>query len=327
MTSANAHPTPVPSENGEKTGSDWLNAYAEMPFGEICELPELSKEIDAAGRLAHEELRGRFHGLVVTARSVFVWFTSAVLMLVFVPIIGLIWITERNPYHPRTSRWVRLLSRLSTRVNPLIRLHVDGRDVPEPTRTYVLVANHQSLTDIPLLSHLPLTMKWVAKASLFKVPLLGHLMRWSGDIPVNFRSPNRKAEVMDPTSAYIERGYNVIFFPEGKRSIDGEINKFYSGAFELAIATGAPILPIALDGLWDFLPVHSWKFGGKRDIRLKILPPIETTGLTVCKEDIAFLREKVRYRMIDQLAAWRGVPPETIDGLLREPVRSPSGSE
>jgi len=304
-------PTPSPAP---AMASDWLLAYAEMPFGEVCELPDS----EAAKPLVFEARKGRLEPVRVTVRSLFVWISNAVLMLVFVPVIGIIWITERNPYHPRTSRWVRFLSRLSTRVNPLTRLHVEGRDVPEPGRTYVLVSNHQSLTDIPLLSHLPVTMKWVAKASLFKVPLLGHLMRWSGDIPVNFRSPNRKAEVMDPTSAYIERGYNVIFFPEGKRSIDGEINKFYSGAFELAIATGAPILPIALDGLWDFLPVSSWKFGAKRDIRLKILPPIETTGLTVCKEDIAFLREKVRYRMIDQLAAWRGVPPETIDGLLRD---------
>lgn len=253
-----------------------------------------------------------------TTRSLFIWATSAILMIVFVPIIWVVWLTERNSHHPRTSHWVRFLSRMSTRVNPLVRLHVGGRDVPEPGRTYVLVANHQSLTDIPLLSHLPLTMKWVAKASLFKVPMLGHLMRWNGDVPVNFRSPNRKAEVMNPTRAYIADGYNVIFFPEGKRSLDGEVNKFYSGAFELAIETGAPILPIALDGLWDFLPVASWKFGDKRDIHLKILPPIETAGLTVCKEDIAFLREKVRYRMIDQIAAWRGVPPEEVDALLRD---------
>lgn len=250
---------------------------------------------------------------VEVLRSAYIWFACASMVLIFFPIVFVVWLTERDPTHPRTSVWVMRLSRLVTRVNPLIRLEFEGRHIPRADQAYVVVANHQSLTDIPLLSHLPVNMKWVAKASLFQVPVLGKLMTWNGDIPVDFTSPNRKKTVLEQTTACIEGGSNVVFFPEGRRSADGRVHRFYDGAFELAIKTGVPVLPVALDGLWDFLPSHSWRFAGARTIRLKVLKPIETTDLSL--RDTAWLREKARGRMLGQLARWRGVSSDRLDAL------------
>ena len=258
--------------------------------------------------------RARGERVAEVARSLCIWTLTALLILVFWPIIFVVWAFERDPNHPRTSRWVRRLSRLGTLVNPLLRIHIEGRRRTDRDRTYVIASNHQSLADIPLVSNLPLTMKWVAKASLFDVPVLGDLMRWNGDIPVNFNSPFRKREVMEKSRAAIESGSNVIFFPEGRRSMDGTLGRFHDGAFELAIRTGAPVLPVVLDGLWDFLPTHSWRFGHARDIRLRILDPVETAGLS--PRDTAYLREKIRTRVLGQLAEWRGVPADAIDGIL-----------
>lgn len=275
----------------------------------------------------------RRNEFVVIARSLYIWCASAILMLVFFPFVFLVWFFERNELHPRTTAMVMFLSRTATRINPLLHLHIEGKEIPDPNQAYVVVVNHQSLTDIPLISHLPIHLKWVAKASLFKVPFLGSIMKWNGDIPVDFRAPDKKQRVMEATTAYIEKGCSVIFFPEGRRSLTGNVARFHNGAFELAIETGVPVLPIALDGLWDLLPRNSWKFAEGRDIHLKILEPISTEGLSV--KDAAHLREKVRFKIMDEIAAGRGVSPESIDGIWKStpavaptpapvPVPSPS---
>lgn len=266
-------------------------------------------------RQADDRWGERRNEFVVIFRSLYIWFATAFLMGVFFPIVFLVWVFERNELHPRTTAMVMFLSRTATRINPLLHLHIEGKELPDPSQAYVVVVNHQSLTDIPLVSHLPINLKWVAKASLFKVPFLGNLMKWNGDIPVDFKAPDKKRRVMEATTAYIEKGCNVIFFPEGRRSFTGDVARFHNGAFELAIQTGVPVLPIALDGLWDLLPSNSWKFAEGRDIHLKILEPISTEGLTV--KDAAHLREKVRFKIMDEVAAWRGVSPESIDGIWK----------
>ena len=104
-----------------------------------------------------------------------------------------------------------------------------------------------------------------------------------------------------------------MFFPEGTRSRDGRIRSFSDGAFRLAIKAQVPILPLAIDGTQNALPKHSWKFGEAKNVRLKVLPPVPTDGLTAA--DTQALREQVRQQIVAQVADWRGVPVAEVDAL------------
>lgn len=112
---------------------------------------------------------------------------------------------------------------------------------------------------------------------------------------------------------YLAQHCSVIFFPEGTRSPDGRVGKFTDGAFALAVKARVPVLPLAVEGSRDCLPKRSWKFGPPQTIRLKVLPPVETAGLTM--QDVPALREKVRSAIVAQVAVWRGQPGEAVDAL------------
>lgn len=186
----------------------------------------------------------------------------------------------------------------------------------EPATTYLVVSNHQSITDIPLISRLPLTLKWVAKKSLFDVPVTGWMMRMAGDIPVDLRNPKNKQEVLNTANKCLQQNCSVLFFPEGRRTSDGRLNRFGRGAFELAVSTKTPVLPIVIDGLYQVLPSAQWKFRTTERIRLRVLPPVETNGMAI--KDAEYLRERIRFKMLQQLSAWRNQPEEQIDGVLLE---------
>jgi len=114
---------------------------------------------------------------------------------------------------------------------------------------------------------------------------------------------------------YLEQHCSVMFFPEGTRSIDGRVQRFADGAFQLAIKAKAAILPVALDGSFDCLPKKSWKFGPPLTIQIKVLPPVDTSSFTL--DDVAVLREKVRQMIIQQVAEWRQAEPSAVDGMTK----------
>jgi 1-acyl-sn-glycerol-3-phosphate acyltransferase len=113
-------------------------------------------------------------------------------------------------------------------------------------------------------------------------------------------------------SRYLSRHCSVMFFPEGTRSPDGRVGRFTDGAFALAVKAQVPILPVAIDGSRDCLPKRSWRFGPPQAIKLRVLPPVATNGMTM--EEVASLREKVRGAIIAQVAEWRGESLGAVDG-------------
>jgi 1-acyl-sn-glycerol-3-phosphate acyltransferase len=104
---------------------------------------------------------------------------------------------------------------------------------------------------------------------------------------------------MDSCKDRLSKRVSVMIFPEGTRSRDGELQKFKDGAFRLAIETGAPILPLVLDGTFPALQKGDWRFG-VTDAEVRVLAPIETTGLTL--DDIPVLRDRVHTVIADELA-------------------------
>jgi 1-acyl-sn-glycerol-3-phosphate acyltransferase len=248
-------------------------------------------------------------------KSSWIWGGTALLVVLWFPLVALAWCFDRNhPGRPRVTAAVRFLNRVVNRVNPLMRIQVEGAEHIDPSRAYVVVANHQSMADIPLVSRLPLRLKWVAKHTLFTFPFTGWMMRLAGDIPVDNRSEHKRRAVLDQATAYLDLGLSVMFFPEGRRSGDGRVYRFNRGAFDLAVATQRPLLPVAIDGLTHLLPMNTWRFGPSGQVRLRALPPVETAGMSETEMDD--LRERVRFRIVSQLAAWRGSDPDEVDGIL-----------
>lgn len=125
---------------------------------------------------------------------------------------------------------------------------------PLGERPYVIVANHQSHLDVPLIvSSLPmLTMRFVAKPALFRLPLFGWYLRAAGHLEAR-----RREEVLGACERLLESGYDVMFFPEGTRTPPGVLGPFRPGAFELAVRAGRPVLPLAIYGTAAVLPSGS----------------------------------------------------------------------
>lgn len=246
--------------------------------------------------------------------SAWIWLAVAVLVLAWLPLLAAIRVFDRDPVRYRTGRWFRRLGATITRVNPAWDLQIQGaQQITDPRRPYVIVSNHQSMADIPLLSHLPWEMKWVAKLELFKLPVVGWMMRMAGDIPVNRTNARSGARAMITAAHYLDQHCSVMFFPEGTRSRDGRIGAFNDGAFHLAARQGVLILPIAVDGSHGCLPKKSWRFGGRSEIRVKVLPPIQPGGSG--KTEATRLRDEARASIVQQLAQWRGVAAADVDAL------------
>ena len=249
-----------------------------------------------------------------TLRSLWVWAAVALLVLAWLPLVALRRLCDADPALYRTGRWFRRLGVAMTRVNPSWRLRRDGEKVADPRRPYVVVSNHQSLADIPIISHLPWEMKWIAKAELFRLPVVGWMMRLAGDIPVDRADRRSGARMLLAAHRTLAARCSVMFFPEGTRSADGRVGPFNPGAFHLAIKAGVPVLPLAVEGTRGCLPKRSWKFGPPLDIRLRVLPPVESAPYAPGRAED--LTRDVRRMIIAQIASWRGVEPSAVDAEI-----------
>ena len=249
-------------------------------------------------------------------RSIVIWTATILLILFWLPLLAVLRLFDRDPVHYRTGRWFRRLGKSMTKINPFWKLDISGYKLENPKRALVIVCNHQSMADIPLISNLPWEMKWLAKKELFKVPVVGWMMQMAGDIPVDRQAKDRRQNAVIQAFAYLKRECPVMFFPEGTRTPDGRVHRFSDGAFLLAIKSGAPILPMAIEGSRECLPKNSWRFGQLNNIHIRVMDPVETKGMT--KKDIPVLRDRIRQQIIEQIAEWRGSKPEDIDGLRRD---------
>lgn len=132
-------------------------------------------------------------------------------------------------------------------LQPLWRLHRSGLErVGEGP--YLVVANHQSVLDIPAVLGLPLPLRIVARPGIFRVPVLGAWMRMSRQIPVAVGDAAALRAFATEVESSLKAGISVVVFPEGTRSPTGELAEFQRGAFRLALDLGVPVLPVAIDG-------------------------------------------------------------------------------
>lgn len=237
--------------------------------------------------------------------SIWIWAATATLILLWIPVLASVRLFDRQPLRLRTAAWFRRLGRAIAKVNPSWRLHISGREHIAAGGVYVVVSNHQSLADIPLISHLKFDTKWLGKAELFRLPIVGWMMRISGDVPVERGDRRKAAQALMQCARYVQQRVSVVFFPEGTRSRDGQMLPFNDGPFRLAIREGVEVLPLVVEGSGAALPRNSWIFGGVQDIHLSVLKPVSVEGFDT--QQYAELREIVRNKMIDELERMRAV--------------------
>jgi 1-acyl-sn-glycerol-3-phosphate acyltransferase len=258
-----------------------------------------------------------------TLLSLWAWALTGFLVVAWFPLMAVVWLFDTDPVRYRTGRLFRRLGALLTYVNPFWDIEVLG-DPPDDMRgPYVVVSNHLSHADVPIISRLPWEMKWVGKRELFHIPIAGWMMQMARDIEVDRGNKRSRAQVLVRARRLLEADCPVMFFPEGTRSRDGRIHRFAEGPFRLAIRESARILPLAIDGTREALPKHSWKFNDPgTTMRLKVLPPVDTTGMDT--DDARSLAEEVRQQIVAEVAGWRGEPPEAVDALASRPAAQDS---
>ncbi len=240
--------------------------------------------------------------------SIWTWIVLALCIVLWLPVMALarLLTARSDPGRYTVGLIFRKIAVVVAALNPLWTFRRSGTPPPDPRRPYVVVANHESFADILLISHLPWEMKWLSKAELFRVPLLGWLMRLAGDIPV-WRGEGRSAvEALQACRRVLAGKVSVMIFPEGTRSTTGEMLPFKDGAFRLAVELGIPILPLALTGTGPALPKRGFLLG-RSAAEVRVLEPVETTGLKVA--DVPALRDRVRAQIAAARDSLRGLEP------------------
>ena len=225
--------------------------------------------------------------------SIWIWVVTTLVTIVWLPWLTLVYLVT-VPFDPgryTVGRWFRRAAVTAVALNPLWKFRTSGVRIRDPRRPYVAVSNHESMADIFLISHLPWEMKWLAKGSLFRIPVMGWMMRLAGDVPVHRGERSSRAEALEECRDRLAKRVSVMIFPEGTRSRTAELLPFKDGAFRLAIESGLPILPLVVAGTRNALPKGSMLFGRAR-AEVRVLEPIPTEGLTL--SDLPALRDRVR---------------------------------
>ncbi len=225
--------------------------------------------------------------------SALIWTMTALVVILGLFYVSLVWLFTAafDKARYRAGRAFRHLAVAQVKLNPLWHFETDGTPPENPRNPYVAVSNHESYADIFLISHFPWEMKWLSKYEVFKIPVMGWMMRMANDIPL---VRGKRESVMSALAGCRDRlakKVSILIFPEGTRSPTDEMLPFKDGAFKLAVETGVPILPIAVAGTRHCMAKKSLLFRRAR-AKARVLPPVPTEGLT--SADVPELKEKVR---------------------------------
>jgi len=193
---------------------------------------------------------------------------------------------------------VALFSSSSPRIDGIIRvwarlilwgagIEIRGQGIEriDPKKRYILIANHHSYFDIPcIFAAIPQPIRFMAKKSLFSIPIFGWAIGRAGFIPIDRKNRRTAVKSFDLAVDRIRKGNTIVIFPEEGRSAEVAMRPFQRGAFLLAIRSELPILPLAIDGTYEVFRV-----GAKRItpgvVTIRAGTPIETEGLGVRAKD------------------------------------------
>ena len=176
------------------------------------------------------------------------------------------------------QRWSEPLLRWIVRTDIEVQLPQEIQNWAAQGRGAVLVANHTSLLDInAAFAACPAPIVFLSKASIRKVPLLGKINEMAGTVFVERGNRNSSDKAVRELTETLNKGRNVLVFPEGTRSPNGKLQSFKKGAFHLAKAANAPIVPLHIAGTWEILPSDAWILKkARRPVIVQFGTPIES---------------------------------------------------
>jgi 1-acyl-sn-glycerol-3-phosphate acyltransferase len=190
-------------------------------------------------------------------------------------LVSSLWDKSGRLQHRIAQGWGRAITRVAgARVSVLGRQILDGRPA-------VYVANHLSYADTPVLfGLLPFQFRIVARHDLFSLPFIGWHLTRSGQLPVNVTNPRASIASLGSAVKTLKSGMPVFIFPEGGRTQTGHIEDFLNGPAFMAIRAGVPIVPMALIGTYELLPIHSAEFHPV-PVTLVVGEPIDTSTYSI----------------------------------------------
>ncbi len=160
-----------------------------------------------------------------------------------------------------------------------VKLEQEGFEDIDLSRPCLIVANHQSIIDVCVLFQaIPLPLRFVLKQELGKLPFVGAYAKAMGMIFIQRNSARAASRSLHNAASLFREGHCLCAFPEGTRGRDGRVGAFKGGVFKLAIESGMPILPIAIEGSGDVLPASGFRVRPGR-IRIRAGEFVQTEGL------------------------------------------------
>ena len=224
--------------------------------------------------------------------SVYLWiilFIYSLFFLVFAIVVS--YVFPSTTYTPWLQKLLRFMFTLM-----FIKVEVEGAENITPNKTYLYMANHVSLFDVPLIGgFIPGCVRGVEADRQHAWPIYGWAMRRMGNIPIDRKNIFSSLGSIGKTAGVLKEGKSMIILPEGHRTMDGELRQFKGFPFLLAQKVEVEILPIGLSGLYTLKNKNSWLITPNK-IKIKFGKPIslETIKSLSTKELRDITREKIK---------------------------------
>jgi 1-acyl-sn-glycerol-3-phosphate acyltransferase len=241
----------------------------------------------------------RKYGLLSALRSYFfldllIWGYTIVFGLASIP-FGF-FDKDGSILHGFARAWAKL-----TMKSLLSPFKVTGLDQIDTSKPHVYAVNHGSALDIPALyAFLPFQFRIIHKKELWSYPIVGWHLKRSGQVCVDQQHPTRSVGQIKSALRTLKNGMPLVIFPEGGRTADGKIQPFLPGAFFLAIKAEVDIIPIALRGMYELLPMNTYHIK-PRPLEMRVGKPISTAGLTL--RDMETLSARVQKAIEEMYSA------------------------
>ncbi len=200
-----------------------------------------------------------------------------------------------NGVHNVGAFWMKIVLALSG-----VHVTVTGAEnIPEGP--VILAANHSGTYDIPVVqAMLPVQFRWIAKRSLFSIPIIGWTMTMAGYIPMDMGRASLVMKSLKRAVEKIKAGTSVIIFPEGTRNTSDTLLPFQRGSFYLAVKSEVPIIPVAIRGTRDIMKIGRYSVSPSHTY-VTLGKPITTAGVKE-KEIIEQTTEAIQ-KLLDEIDA------------------------
>jgi 1-acyl-sn-glycerol-3-phosphate acyltransferase len=249
----------------------------------------------ATTRRSPHEIPGKTYGWLSRLRSYFildplVWLYTLIMGVLALP--GGLFDRSGRRLHWFSRAWSWLI--MKTILSPV---KVTGLDKIDTSKPHVYAVNHASALDIPVLYvYLPFQFRIVFKKELLSYPIVGWQLKRSGQVCIDQQKPTNSIAAIRSAVKSLKAGMPLVIYPEGGRTPDGEIKPFLPGAFFLAIKAQVDIVPVALVGTYELLPMNTYHIKC-RPLEMRVGEPISTAGLTM--RDMEVVSAKVKKAMED----------------------------